>query len=205
MNKIRVVVIDCDGVMFDTTASNTAYYNQILNYCGNPSLTSRQFEYAHMHTADAALAYLFSDEKKLNKAQDYRKTMSYLPFIKGMKEEPHLKPLLNKIRPHYKTAVATNRSDTMDDVLKQHGLDIYFDLVVTSLDVEHPKPHPELLIKILTYFNVKPDEAIYVGDSKLDEMAAKAAQIPLVSYNNSTLAADFHINSLKEIEGLLNL
>ena len=32
-----------------------------------------------------------------------------------------------------------------------------------------------MLIKILTYFNIAPDEAIYVGDSELDEQAADAA------------------------------
>ncbi len=66
-----------------------------------------------------------------------------------------------------------------------------------------PKPHPESLIKIVEHFGIKPSQAIYVGDSVLDEMAAKAAGIPLVAYNNKDLSADYHITNLKELEEML--
>lgn len=204
MKHIRLVAFDCDGVMFDTKAANTSYYNEILRFLDKPPLSPEQFEYAHMHTADETLAFLIEDGAELEKAGAYRKTMSYLPFIKDMIVEPHLKPLLRKLKPVVKTAVATNRSDTMDHVLKEHGLEECFDMVVTSLDVQHPKPHPESLIKILRHFGVKPHESIYIGDSILDEMAAKAALIPFVAYDNTRLAADYHISSLKEIETLLD-
>ncbi|MBU4463211.1 MAG: HAD hydrolase-like protein, partial [Proteobacteria bacterium] len=69
--------------------------------------------------------------------------------------------------------------------------------------VKCPKPHPEQLIKILKHFKIKPYNAIYIGDSKLDEMAAKAAEIPLIAYKNRSISADFHIDSLKEIEDIL--
>jgi phosphoglycolate phosphatase-like HAD superfamily hydrolase len=47
---------------------------------------------------------------------------------------------------------------------------------------------------------------LYVGDSKVDETAAKAAQVPLVAYDNKSLsAAEYHIRSLKEIEGILEI
>ena len=120
-----------------------------------------------------------------------------------MKIEPGLKSLLEKIRPKYKTAIATNRSDTMQGIIAEHGLEGYFDLVVCALDVKNPKPHPESLIKIVEHFGIKPSQAIYVGDSVLDEMAAKAAGIPLVAYNNKDLSADYHITNLKELEEML--
>ena len=204
MNRIKLVAFDCDGVMFDTTKANTSYYNAILRFLGKPPLTPEQFAFAHIHTADETLSYLLEgDEEELKKAQAYRKTMSYLPFIQFMVMEPYLKPLLERIRPHRKTAVATNRSDTMDSVLTKHGLEGLFDMVVTSLDVTHPKPHPESLIKILDQFHLSADEAVYIGDSKLDEMAAMAADIPFVAYDNPELSAAHHIKSLKEVESLI--
>ena len=203
MKNIKVVVFDCDGVMFDTIKANRAYYNQILNHFGRPDLTPEQLIHSHMHTADEALANLFHDENTLKAAQAYRKSMSYLPFLKYMEMEPYLKPLLERLKPQYKTAIATNRTDTMNRVLAEHGLEGYFDLVVSANDVQHPKPHPDQLIKILAHFKTTPREVIYIGDSELDEMAAKAAGIPFVAYNNKSLAANFHIQSLKEIEGIL--
>ena len=203
MDNIQVVVFDCDGVMFETKEANMAYYNQILKFFNKPPLNREQSEYAFMHTADATLSHLFDDEETLGKARDYRKKLGYLPFINLMKEDPYLKPLLQKLKPRYKTAVAKNRADTMVHVIKIHGLEGLFDLVVTALDVNNPKPHPESLIKILEHFKASPNEAIYIGDSELDEKAARDAGVYFVSNNNKSLNADFHIESLKEMEALL--
>ncbi|MFO7970214.1 MAG: HAD family hydrolase [Desulfobacterales bacterium] len=205
MEHIKIVAFDCDGVMFDTTESNTAYYNQILDHFGRPALTAEQFAYCHSHTADQAIAQLFPDEKGFRAAQAYRKQMSYLPFLKYMEIEPYLKPLIQRLRPRYKTAIATNRSDTMDRVISEHGLEGYFDLIVCSHDVDHPKPHPDQLFKILAHFGTEPYNSLYVGDSELDEIAAKAAGVPFVAYKNRSLSANFHIQSLKQIAEILGL
>jgi phosphoglycolate phosphatase len=205
MTTIKLVIFDCDGVMFDTRQANTAYYNAILEFLGKPLLTRDQFTFAHMHTADETLAFLLPDAQDLGKARAFRKTMSYMPFIRDMVVEPGLKPLLRKLRPLRKTAVATNRSDTMNHVLAEHGLEGCFDMVVTSLDVTHPKPHPEPLFKILDRFGFKADESLYIGDSELDEMAALAAGVPFAAYGNPNLEADFHITSLREIEILVGV
>ncbi|PQP32943.1 hypothetical protein C6A36_01815 [Desulfobacteraceae bacterium SEEP-SAG10] len=205
MKNIKLVAFDCDGVMFDTKESNTAYYNQILGRFGRPAMTAEQFAYCHSHTADQAIAKLFDDEESFRAAQSYRKSMSYLPFLKYMEMEPYLKPLIETLRPRYKTAVATNRSDTMDRVISEHGLEGYFDLVVCASDVDHPKPHPDQLIKILEHFGIEPCDSLYVGDSELDEIAAKAAEVPFVAYKNRSLSADFHIQSLKQIAEILGV
>jgi phosphoglycolate phosphatase len=203
MKNIKVVAFDCDGVMFDTTKANIAYYNQILDHLGQPPLTPDQFAYCHSHTVDQSIEFLCNDPENIQAAQSYRKNMSYLPFLKYMVMEPDLKRLLKMLRPTYKTAVATNRSETMDRVLKEHGLEGYFDLVVSSMDVERPKPYPDPLIKILEHFGIGPNNALYVGDSNLDEVAAKAAGMHFVAYRNRSLSAAFHINSLKEIAKIL--
>ena len=205
MDHIKVVAFDCDGVMFDTTKANMAYYNEILQHFGRPTLTPDQFAYCHSHTADQSISYLFNDEKSFREAQQYRESMSYIPFLKYMVVEPHLKLLLEKLRPRYKTAIATNRSNTMDRVLSEHGLEGYFDLVVSSSDVDRPKPYPDPLIKILEYFEIEASNALYVGDSELDEIAAKAAGVPFVAYQNRSLLANFHIKSLKEIAQILDI
>ena len=203
MKNIQLVIFDCDGVMFDTSNANTQYYNHILNHFGKPQMTREQFAYSHMHTVDQALAHLFGDAAELAAAKDYRKQMSYLPFLAYMQIEPDLKPLLKRIRPPCKTAIATNRTDTMNRVLENHGLKPLFDLVVTALDVRHPKPQPDQLVKILDHFACQPTQAIYVGDSELDQKAARAAGIPFVAYANRALSADHHISRLGEVAELL--
>jgi HAD superfamily hydrolase (TIGR01509 family) len=203
-DAIRAVIFDCDGVMFDTADANTAYYNRLLEHFGQPPLTPEQFAYCHMHTVDNALAYLFADTGRLKEARAYRRRhMSYRDFVPLMALEPHLKPLLQRLRPHIKTAVGTNRSDTMEDVMTVHGLAEAFDLVVTARDVPAPKPAPDILNRILTEFSLEASEAIYIGDSTLDEQAAAAAGIPLVAYRNPALQAWRHIDSLAAVHDLL--
>ncbi len=203
MKKIKVVAFDCDGVLFDTRKANTAFYNRILTYFGKSEINPEQFDYIHMHTVEESIAYLFENEEDRQAAHAYRKRTGYEPFFKMMEMEPHLKPLLKKLRPGYWTAIVTNRTDTMHRVLTEFGLENEFDWVVTALDVPRPKPFADPLIKVLDHFSIKPHEMVYVGDSELDEIASKAAGVPFIAYNNPSLSADFHVTSLKEIEGIL--
>jgi HAD superfamily hydrolase (TIGR01509 family) len=203
MERVRAVILDCDGVMFDSRRANEAYYIHILDHFGKPMMDKEACDYVHMHTAEQSVTYLFRDDEKLEEALQYWRHMSYLPFIPLMEMEPYLKEFLEYLRPAYRTSISTNRSDTMGPVLVHHGLEGYFDLVVSCLDVKHPKPHPESLIKILDHFGLLAEEAIYVGDSEIDESAATAAGIALVAYKNRRLSAAYHVTHFKEIERLL--
>jgi len=205
MNSTKVIAFDCDGVMFDSANANRTYFNHILNHFGKRDMADEQFAYVHMHTTDEAIFYLFSGDHRADDAMCYGKKMGYDPFIPYMNIEPYLKTLLKRLRPDFKTAIATNRTDTMNRVLEAYQLESSFDLVVSATDVVYPKPHPEELMKVLNFFNIQSDQALYVGDSLLDEQAAKAAGIPLVAYGNPSLSADYHISSLKELETILDL
>jgi phosphoglycolate phosphatase len=50
-----------------------------------------------------------------------------------------------------------------------------FDAVVLGNDVSHRKPHPEGLHKCLAKLGLKPEEALYVGDTPIDIQASRAA------------------------------
>ncbi|GBC62825.1 HAD family hydrolase [Desulfonema ishimotonii] len=204
---IKAVVFDCDGVLFDTAEVNRIYYNRILTHLGRPALTEAQFTFAHMHTVDESLAHLFPEDESLAAAQEFRKSMhmNYQEFLQYMTPEPHLRPLLQKLRPRYRTAIATNRTDTMNRLLSEFDLTDEFELVVTALDVARPKPHPDALLRVLNYFDLSPRQAIYIGDTKVDELATKAAGIPFAAYGDASLSAEFHISTLRDMEQILNL
>jgi phosphoglycolate phosphatase-like HAD superfamily hydrolase len=203
LKQIKVVAFDCDGVMFDTRKANRAYYNRLLSRFELPPMTDDQFAYVQQHTVHRSIAHLFQDESMRAQALEERELLSYASFIKEMEIEPDLVFLLEKLRSGFHTAVATNRSNTMNAVLTEHGLAPLFDLVVTALDVMHPKPAPDPLIKVSTHFSVTPGEVFYIGDSKLDEEASLGAGVVFAAYRNPALKADFHIRHLKEVEEIL--
>jgi HAD superfamily hydrolase (TIGR01549 family) len=203
MKKDFAVIFDCDGVMFDSRQANINFYNHLLKRFGLPAMSEEQVPFIHMHTADESVRYLFRKTPHLEKAQAYRMKMDYTPFIKDMAIESGLKDLLGWLKPRFGLGVATNRSNTIGEVIRHNGLDKFFDIIVSSLDVEKPKPHPESLLKILDFFEIGPDQALYVGDSFVDYETADAAGIPLISYKNRGLEAAYHINSLEEIKEIV--
>ncbi len=204
ISACKVVAFDCDGVLFDTEAANRAYYNAIMAALGKPEITDKQFVYVQMHTVEQALLFLCGPDG-LAQAQAHRRQLSYFPFIQHMKKAPGLDELLDRIDGRMHTAIATNRSNTMNRVLDEHGLSDRFEMVVTALDVMRPKPAPEQLLKILEYFEAGPDEMVYVGDSELDEMAARAAEVPFIAYNNPALSAEFHVTAMKQVGHILGV
>ncbi len=190
-------------MLFDTQAANRAYYNHVLTHFHRQALTDEQFAYVHMHTVDAAIAYLFKEKRCIEAVHRFRESMHYADFLKHMRIEPYLVHLLEKLNRKYKTAIATNRSDTMEPLLAEFKIRECFDLVVTALDVKRAKPHPDPLLKILDHFGIKACQAIYIGDSQVDEQASTAAGIPFIAYDNIDLTAKLHIRDLKELEDIL--
>lgn len=152
-----------------------------------------------MSTAGEAVDYLFRDSPFRDQAQTYRETMDYRPFVPLMQLQPNVREVLSRLRPKYWTAIATNRGLSMPYVMEDHRLHGLFDLIVTSLDVRNPKPHPECLLKVLGHFEVNPDEALYVGDAEVDLLVSRAAGVPFVAYRNQGLRADRHIQDHIEL------
>ncbi|RLB16752.1 MAG: HAD family hydrolase [Deltaproteobacteria bacterium] len=203
MRGIAVVIFDCDGVLFDSRRSNIAFYNHIRARFDLSPMNEDEEAFAHMHTADESIRYIFQGTGYEQEAQAYRMEMDYSPFVQDMVPEPHLREVLQTLKPRFGLGVATNRSATISEVLRRHGLEGMFDIVVSSLDVQKPKPHPEPLLKILRFFRSTPEQAVYVGDSPVDAQTAMAAGVLFVAYKNPELNADYHVSSLMEIVGLL--
>jgi phosphoglycolate phosphatase len=201
----QVVIFDCDGVMFDSKEANIAFYNAILAQYHLPPMTQEEVEYVHVSTAEGALRHLLArrDPDVLKEILAHRPHVDYTPFIRLMHMEPHLKELLESLPPQIKRAVSTNRANTITDVLRIHGLEDEFDLVVSSLDVKNPKPHPESVFKILHHFAISPTEALFVGDSVVDQESAQGAQVPFVAYKSSALQADYYIDDLLAVKDII--
>ena len=68
-------------------------------------------------------------------------------------------------------------------VLLETGLSQYFGCVVGGDTVNQPKPHRQPVDHVLEMLGSTVSSAIMVGDSTIDQGAAKAAQVPFVFFN----------------------
>jgi phosphoglycolate phosphatase len=203
MAALKLVIFDCDGVMFDSKDANRKYYNHLLEEFGYPLMDRQEEDYVHSHNVLDSVAYIFRKyPHEIDRVNVYRQSVDYTPFLKFMRIEPDLKEFLRFLKPKFYTAISTNRTTTMPAVMKMHKLDPYFDLVITALDVQQPKPHAEALLKILGHFHLSADEAVYIGDSVVDLEHTAGVNMRLISFKNPELPADFHVNSFVAISRL---
>lgn len=192
---LKLVAFDCDGVLFDSRQANIAFYNAILAHFARPPLTPEAVDYVHSHTALESLAHLFPDYPDFPEVMRFYRSLDYRPFIPMMVEEPHLREFLRFLRPRCRTALITNRTTTTQEVLAYHGLADSFDAVLSAQDVSRPKPHAESFERVLHQFRLAPREAVYIGDSRVDEEFSRNAGVPLVAYRNPGLNAAYYLDT----------
>jgi phosphoglycolate phosphatase len=201
---IKVVIFDCDGVLFDSYQANDAYYSCLAQALGRGPLCPQEKDYVHVHTVFDSIAHVFRDSPELiEKAHQLREKISYEPFIGLMKPEPGIYECLESLKDHYQLAVLTNRSTTIAQVLAAHQMDKYFQVVISCLDVSKPKPDPEGVLKILAATQSRPEEAAYVGDSENDALTSKQAGTRFIAYKNPTLPGQAWIAHFDQLAAVL--
>ena len=87
----------------------------------------------------------------------------------------------------------------MIPLLKSYKLEAYFGKVVTAATAKRPKPAPDGLLEILEHYECEPEEAIFIGDSVIDEEHASSCRVPLIAFKNTSLNAPYHVKTFMEI------
>ncbi|MFX1328282.1 MAG: HAD family hydrolase [Promethearchaeota archaeon] len=89
--------------------------------------------------------------------------------------------LISKLVKHVKLAILTNnKSQYAEEVLDKFNLTKYFETIIGFNEVTEVKPNPEGILKILNKWNLKPSEAIFIGDMTTDIEAGKAANVKMI-------------------------
>jgi phosphoglycolate phosphatase len=194
--KIRCVIYDCDGVLFDSLEANTKLYNDLCALVGRVPLREEELQYVHTHTVFEALHFIFGKENDLEKkALESLKQVDLRNYLIYLKMEPHLFQTLEKLKEKgILRAINTNRTTSMKYIMEKYDLWQYFEMVVTALDVKNPKPNPESIEKIIEAFKLKKEEIVFIGDSDVDQQTAKSSGIKFIAYKNKEIANDALIN-----------
>ncbi len=202
--KIKAVIYDCDGVMFNSLEANCAFYESVFNYMGITLDRSDvdMMRVIHTYANSEVLKHFFPEKERCEVAAKFAGSIDYVRLIQLMEMENGLVETLEQLKGVVHLAVCTNRSTSMDAVLNRFNLTDYFSFVMTASKASFPKPHPDPLLRILDHYELKPEEALFVGDSAVDSQAAAAAGVPFIGYK-ADLPGMARIDQHEEIMALL--
>jgi phosphoglycolate phosphatase len=201
---LKLVIFDCDGVLFDSREANRSYYNHLLARFDCPPMDEDEVDYVHAHNVTDSVQHIFRNHVHVQQklVDRYRTELDYAPFLQYMIMEPDLMEFLQLIKPRYHTAISTNRTTTMPLILDMFQLRPWFEQVVTALDAPRPKPAPDGLHMILDNFRIDVAEAIYIGDSEVDREHTRSLGMELIAFRNPGLEAEYHVENFMAIPKL---
>ena len=177
LSKTRLVIFDLDGTLVDTLdATFRCFQEAVAPTLGR--VPSREEILERFGPADHRIVSEWVGPSHAHAALD-RLYVCYETAFADSGPFPGIVEVIRELRSQGKlTAVFTGRGrPSTDAILRGMQLQDLFDAVVTSDDVDDPKPAPDGLLKILELLKMKADEAVYVGDTVKDIDAARAAGV----------------------------
>jgi phosphoglycolate phosphatase len=140
--NLKLVILDCDGVLFDSFRSNVVFYNSILEKMGEATMGPEEEKLCHVYSTPQLFEHIFfQDPGRFRLAMKIAGEIDYLPFLEYMDPEPGLYEMLEALATRYRLAMATNRGKSTTPLLKRFGIDRTFEAVSTIQVVENPNPH----------------------------------------------------------------
>jgi len=188
---IKGIIFDMDGVLAQTSEIHRQAFELVLKENGINDFFDYS-QYAGMKTRSALMKF-FSDiglkktdaevkkisQEKSNKSQVLMREIDYIS--NGAFQ------LLNELKNEFKISIASSGSPSSVQLFVQkYKLEKIFDVVISSGDVEHAKPHPEIFLKAVDKLGLKNTDCIVIEDSTSGIKAAQAAQIQVIAIEGTT-------------------
>ena len=166
--KIKAVVFDVGGVLCEWQGICREFAREIK--VDEKKLIEVFLKYSFDSKIGSDLGFMTTDEffdqltRDLGvpeKAKEWRKG-----FVPGFKRiEPSFK-LLEELKGKYKLALLTNAKIGLWDEWKEGNLGKYFKVVVDSSEVHLLKPDKRIFMILLDRLVLKPEECLYIDDTK---------------------------------------
>jgi 2-phosphoglycolate phosphatase len=189
LNHIKIdvdaVIFDLDGTIIDSIPIYFNLIDIVFQRLGLPLIPQKTILEA-VKDGDFNWDIVLPDEKKDQKDEliNGARTIIYeiYPdmFGKDLKLIPGVARVLGEISANGKK-IGIVTSTPMEGIayklrpLKRHGIEELFEVIITADDVQQKKPAAEPLIECANLLGVSLNKSVYVGDTRVDIRAGKAA------------------------------
>lgn len=180
-HKVKAVLFDLDGTILDTNELIIQSFLHALQGAV-PEGFGREQIIPHMGRTLVDQLRTFSGREEIETFHT-----AYRAYNDRMHDEmvtlfPGVAEVAGRLREHgIRLGVVTTKARrSTERALRLFGLYDQMDAIITLDDVEHPKPHPEPVLKALAAIGAEPAHACMVGDSAVDmESALRAGAVPV--------------------------
>ncbi|PKM56792.1 MAG: hypothetical protein CVU98_09400 [Firmicutes bacterium HGW-Firmicutes-3] len=174
---IATVIFDFDGTIINTNELIKEGLNMIAIKNRGCKLTLMEVEILTGKTLEAQMAYIDATQVDSHVAEFRRwYEQNHDEMARPFPGMVHLIRVLNELG--YKIGIVTNNSRlALDMGLKLLSIDQWIDCSITRDDVIETKPSPEGILKALSILEMDTDQALFIGDTAHDILAAKAANV----------------------------
>ncbi|EKD85764.1 MAG: phosphatase/phosphohexomutase [uncultured bacterium] len=213
--RIKAVIFDMDGVIVDSEPLNDQHMQIHFQRIGIKFTVDyvEQFRGTNSKTVWTKVKQDFNLTESLDELIT-KSRASYIDFLKNKKDivpVSGVKELLQRLgHNHFKTAVTSSASpkriDLLLDVCRIKNL---FDIIVSTDDVVHGKPAPDVYLKTAERLKIPPNQCVVIEDAENGVKAAKSAGMKVIGfaglpYNKQNLShADKIIFSFDEMSSSL--
>jgi len=185
-----------DGVLIDSLDSWWHALNDALSMFKHPTITREEFVRTYWgHDLRWNLQRLH-----LNPEVATFCNLTYGGHLNDVKIYPETKPTLAELSKFRKAIITNTPADCTKEILQKFDISEYFEAIVTSDDVTHAKPDPEIVFKACEMLQVEPSTVMLIGDTTSDVKAGRAAGCTVVGIN---VDADITIHKLSELVTVL--
>lgn len=190
----RAVLFDFDYTLGDATDAIVAGFQYAMKTMGHPAPDRETVRRTVGYRLQDAYSLLTGDRdpERGDRFRDLFREVALPMELEDTPLFPGAKELLQALsRSGVRTGiVSTKRTDVLNKVFADHGVDGLLELVVGGDRVTLPKPDPQGINDALNALGLKKEEVLYCGDTVLDAGAAQRAGVDFAAVLNGTTTAD---------------